>query len=238
MSTEAVKWAIAEAPDDLGGNAMAVLLIMADLANRPCEYQVWLDRADLAARARVSVGTVGRHLSALEAAGLIRKRTGEDRVSRARNRPNRVVVWQLGVIPWVGSIHSTCADREAPNRAPCADSPRTSTSKKQPKGTTLAEDRKATARAIVSAWWDWHRERGVPRPMGNYHAHVAIVVNALEAGWEDRQIRRALARITGTLVTWKLEQELTGGGGRRSVRAEDGGTAGMSDDETGRVVAL
>jgi hypothetical protein len=223
---------------------MALLLVMADVANKGGAWQVWLPREELARRSRVSVSSVGRHLAALETSGAIRKRTGEERVGRARG--NRVVVWQLAVEPFDGAIpkRSDCAPRESSKGSDCASRetgiPLSSTTQEIDPTNLSPSERKALAREIVNAWWDWHRERGIPRPMGVYHAHVAIVANALDAGWTARQIKRALVAVDGSLAQWRLENALKGlRAGSRPVdvewdRNEPGGRIDPSEAIGGR----
>ena len=102
MTVKAVAWALDDAPVE---NAQQALILVA-LAERSRDggRNCWMSHASIAARARCSVSTVQRHLSELEAAGLIR-RGDQAAVPVGIPANRRPVVWDLmldrtrGVLP-------------------------------------------------------------------------------------------------------------------------------------------
>jgi hypothetical protein len=197
---------------------MCTLLVMAEVANPKHDWQVWFERAELAGRAHVSTGSVGRALTDLQAAGLIERMTGRDRCAKARTHSPRAVVWRLRVLTSGVSLDAHGARPGTPLNAHGArrehDTPLMVNTEPRPAGTQQA------AEALTRDWW----ESRFPRPMmaGGFPAARKIVERALRAGWKVEEVAAALPRVQGTLVIWKLEEALEVVRAAAPARANDG----------------
>lgn len=223
MSVPATRWAIGAAPADLGGSGMAVLLVMADLANKDRWWQVWIPRDEIARRARVAYSTAGTALKALERADLISEVAPEERHPEVRKAAGRTVVYMLHVDVAIDRIEQSQngpIDRIEQSQSPDSGDrieavpliPRTQDELNA--SCSDPRERKRIAREITSAWWEWK----TPKPMLPYMGAVKIIEAALGAGWSRAQVGRALKRLDGPLVKWRLEQELERG---REKEADD-----------------
>lgn len=212
MSVEATRWAIEHAPTDLGGSAMSVLLVMADVANRGRWWQVWIPRDEIARRARVADSTAGTALKTLEASAVISRVEPDDRHPEVRKAAPRTVVWRLHVDdpehaipvfrdspehadPSVLTRDSGVQDRDAPLF------PRTQEERKEDPTKT----RRLIAQEMASRWWESKTPRPVTPP---FIAVVKMLDDALKAGWTRGQVGRALLGVDGVLVKWKLAEQL------------------------------
>lgn len=99
-----------------------------------------------------------------------------------------------------------------PSRAPQAKRTRKPKADKAVKEPTVMEARKAQAREIIAAWWEFYEKRHGKKPMGNYHGAVNAVVAALAAGHQVPHIKVALAGLGSSAVTvFGLERALAVG---------------------------
>jgi DNA-binding Lrp family transcriptional regulator len=58
-----------------------------------------------------------------------------------------------------------------------------------------AETRKQQAQRIVTAWWDWKKLNTGKAPIANFPGTVKIVHKVLESGYEESDVKRALATL-------------------------------------------
>lgn len=212
-----------------------VLLALADAAND--DGWCWPYAETVAAKTGMSAGQARRYIAWLRINGwLERERTKRDSGQYGGNRYRLNVdrIEQSAVIPPIAHQRAVLTDTPCavahrapargqepsvdlepsvePSRAPQAKRTRKPKADKAVKEPTVVEARKAQAREIIAAWWDFYEKRHGKKPMGNYHGAVNAVVAALAAGHQVPHIKVALAGLGSSAVTvFGLERALAVG---------------------------
>lgn len=216
MSHAASSWVLSRADVRNPTEAM-VLMVLADMADRD-GHGSYYSRATIATMARVSVSTVARTISALEARGLLVR--GDQQLVEHFAPRHRPVVWSLPIgqsepsdskaIGQTGAfrgVKSGPSDRSPRTHNP-TDNP---TPTQKPAPSLRSEAAKVDAKEVTDAWYDWRKHQTGKQPIQPYMAVRKIAERALKAGWSSDAVRRVLASITadGSSVTYNnLSREL------------------------------
>lgn len=153
-------------------------------------------RNEIARCTGISTGKVSSSLIKLEELGIIEVSTVEIPQSQGGHRLQIVFDFEA----WENEARS-CGDQEPGHVVTTPGHVVTSTIGHQleeqlsssPPSAIEAETRKQQAHRIVTAWWDWKKETTGKAPIANFPGTVKIVHKVLESGYEESDIKRALA---------------------------------------------
>jgi DNA-binding Lrp family transcriptional regulator len=153
-------------------------------------------RNEIARCTNISTGKVSSSLLKLEELGIIEVFTIEIPQSQGGHRLQIVFDFEA----WESEARS-CSDQGPGHVVTSPGHVVTSTIGHQleeqlspsPLSAIEAETRKQQAQRIVTAWWDWKKETTGKAPIANFPGTVKIVHKVLESGYEESDIKRALA---------------------------------------------
>lgn len=155
-------------------------------------------RNEIARCTGISAGKVSSSLDKLQQLGIVEISTVEIPQSQGGHRLHIVFDFDA----WETEARS-CGDRDPGHVVTTPGHVVTSTIGHQleeqdsssPLSAIESETRKQQATRVVTAWWDWKKQTTGKSPIANFPGTVKIVHKVLESGYDEADVKRALATL-------------------------------------------